>query len=110
MSYNTLNYTEQGGGKTVIGGTLEVKDGATVTGITGVVAPATSAAIGGIKAATKGAGDTVEVKIDATSSKLYVPTYPKSALVAEAAGANPTAAEFKALLDALIAAGLMSAV
>ena len=109
MSYNTLNYTEQGGEKTVIGGTLEVKDGATVTGITGVVAAATSSAIGGIKAATKGAGDTVEVKIDTTSSKLYAPTYPKAALVAEAAGEAPTAAEFKALLDALIAAGLMAA-
>ena len=109
MSYNTKNYTEQGGEKTVIGCTIEVLDGATVTGITGVVAAATSAAIGGIKAATKGAGDTVEAKIDATSSKLYVPTYPKSALVAEAAGANPTAAEFKALLDALKAAGLMAA-
>lgn len=29
--------------------------------------------------------------------------------VAYAAGANPTAAEFKALIDALIAAGLMEA-
>ena len=34
MAYNVKNYTEQGGEKTVIGGTLEVKDGATVTGIT----------------------------------------------------------------------------
>lgn len=109
MSYNTRNYTEQGGEKTVIGGTLEVKDGATVTGITGVAATASAAAIGGIKAAAKGAGDTVEVKIDATSSKLYVPTYPKAALVAEAAGEAPTAAEFKALLDALKAAGIMAA-
>lgn len=33
MSYNAKNYTEQGGEKTVIGGTLEVADGATVTGI-----------------------------------------------------------------------------
>lgn len=32
MSYNTKNYTEQGGEKTVIGGTLEIKAGATVTG------------------------------------------------------------------------------
>ena len=110
MSYNTKNYTEQGGDKTVIGGTLEIKDGATVTGITGVAATASAVALGGIKAATKGAGDTVEVKIDATSSKLYVPTYPKAAPVAEAAEeAAVTAAEFKALLDALVAAGLMAA-
>jgi len=33
MSYNTKNYTEQGGEKTVIGGTLEIKAGATVTGL-----------------------------------------------------------------------------
>ena len=33
MSYNTKNYTEQGGEKTVIGGELEVKEGAKVTGI-----------------------------------------------------------------------------
>ncbi len=32
MSYNTKNYTEQGGEKTVIGGTLEIKEGASVTG------------------------------------------------------------------------------
>lgn len=33
MSYNTKNYTEQGGEKTVIGGTLEIKEGALVTGL-----------------------------------------------------------------------------
>lgn len=129
VSYNTKNYTEQGGEKTVIGGELEVggtltvKDGATVAGITGVAGAATSTELGGIKAATKGSGDTVEVKIDATSSKLYVPTYPvlpeaattetagivKQAVnVPEAAEEAPTAVEFKALLDALIEAGIMA--
>lgn len=33
MSYNTKNYTEQGGEKTVIGGTLEILSGASVTGL-----------------------------------------------------------------------------
>jgi len=33
MSYNTKNYTEQGGEKTVIGGVLEIKEEATVTGL-----------------------------------------------------------------------------
>jgi len=33
MTYNTKNYTEQGGEKTVIGGTLEIKEGATVIGL-----------------------------------------------------------------------------
>ena len=32
MSYNTKNYTEQGGEKTVIGGALEIKEGAVLTG------------------------------------------------------------------------------
>ena len=31
--YNTKNYTEQGGEKTVIGGTLEIKEGAIVDGL-----------------------------------------------------------------------------
>ncbi len=110
MSYNVKNYTEQGGEKTVIGGTLEVLDSATVTGIT--VAAAKATVLGGIKAATKGAGDTVEVKIDGTTSKLYVPTYPvipAAANVALAAGEAPTKAEFDALITALITAGLMAA-
>lgn len=34
MTYSTKNYTEQGGDKTVIGGTLEIKQGASVTGLT----------------------------------------------------------------------------
>lgn len=129
MSYNTKNYIEQNGEKTVIGGTLTIKgnlvvdDNATVTGITGIVGAANSTTLGGVKAATKGTGDTVEVKINATTSKLYVPTYPvvpeeattttagtvkQAANVAEAAGSTPTAAEFKALIDALIAAGTMA--
>ena len=169
MSYNVKNYTEQGGEKTVIGGEIvidgkiTVADGGEVAGITGVAGAATATALGGIKAAASAAGDTVEVKIDATSSKLYVPTYPVTATaetaglikagakgagdtvevkidttssklyvptypvlpeeatagvagivkqatnVAEAAGEAPTAAQFNALLDALIAAGIMAA-
>lgn len=129
MSYNVKNYTEQGGEKTVIGGEIvidgkiTVADGGEVAGITGVAGAATASALGGIKAAASAAGDTVEVKIDATSSKLYVPTYPvlpeeataevagivkQATNVAEAAEA-PTAAEFNALLDALIVAGIMAA-
>ena len=33
MSYNIKNYTEQSGETTVIGGTLEIKEGASVTGL-----------------------------------------------------------------------------
>ena len=32
MSYNVKNYTEQGGETTVIGWTLEIKEGASLTG------------------------------------------------------------------------------
>lgn len=74
MGYNTKNYTEQGGEKTVIGGEIVIEGKISVADggeVVGVVTPAAN--------------------------------------VAEAAGANPTAAEFKALLDALIAAGLMEA-
>lgn len=126
MSYNVKNYTEQGGEKTVIGGELEVrgtltvKDGAIVAGIVGA---ATSTELGGIKAATKDSGYTVEVKIDATSSKLYVPTYPTvpvgattetagivkmAANVATIAGETVTAENFNALINALVTAGLMA--
>ena len=40
MGYNTKNYTEQGGDKTVIGGTIEIKEGATVTGLPSSFTPA----------------------------------------------------------------------
>ena len=126
MSYNTKNYTEQGGEKTVIGGEivvegkLTVADGGQVAGITGATAAATASTIGGIKADTKGESDTVEVKIDTASSKLYVPTYPTTAttstagLVKQAANVPEvdgalTADDFNALLDALITAGIMAA-
>ena len=33
MSYNTKNYMEQGGEKLIIGGTLEILEGASVTGL-----------------------------------------------------------------------------
>lgn len=100
MSYNIKNYREQGGeswvvdGKLTVNGTLEVDAGATVTGL---LVPASASALGGIKAATKGAGDTVECKIDATSSKLYVA--PPAAATADAAGVVKMAANVPELDD-----------
>ena len=44
MSYNAKNYTEQGGEKTVIGGTLEIKEGASVTGLPSSFTPAVNQA------------------------------------------------------------------
>lgn len=122
MSYNTKNYTEQGGEKTVIGGTLEIKEGASVTGLTSTAAPASETALGGVKAAPAGEGDTVEVKIG-EDGKLYAPAYPATAtesaagLVKMAANqadstAEDTAAlvtDFNALLAKLKDAGLMTA-
>ena len=39
MSYNGKNYMEQGGDKWVIGGTLEIKEGASVTGLPAAEVP-----------------------------------------------------------------------
>jgi hypothetical protein len=115
MSYNTKNYTEQGGEKTVIGGVLEIKEGATVTGIAVTAAPASELSLGGIKASAKTSGDTVEVKIGG-DAKLYVPTYPTVSEVPVAANQTLSTAEditelvedFNALLAKLKTAGLMA--
>lgn len=44
MSYNVKNYTEQGGDKTVIGGTLEIKEGAILIGMPAAANQANSTA------------------------------------------------------------------
>ncbi|NLG11335.1 MAG: hypothetical protein GX562_07405 [Coriobacteriaceae bacterium] len=125
-TYNARNYAAHGGGEWVIGGKLTVLEGATVEGLTAVAAPASSDALGGIKAATKAETDTVEAKIG-EDAKLYVPTYPEDyvlpAATADALGgvklaenqadsAASTIAglnlEFNALLAKLKAAGIMA--
>lgn len=117
MSHNTKNYTEQGGEKTVIGGTLEIKEGASVTGLPSTeLSAATETTFGGLKAAEKGVGDTVPAKIG-EDGKLYVPTYPSVPEVPVAENqASSTAvdvagllADFNALLLKLKTAGLMAA-
>lgn len=123
MSYNTKNYTEQGGEKTVIGGTLEIKEGASVTGLSAdPLLVATEETLGGVKAAAADEGDTVEIKIG-EDGKLYAPTYPTDAtesvsgLVKMAANQADSIAEdtatlvtdFNALLAKLKAAGVMAA-
>ena len=49
--YNAKNYTEQGGEKTVIGGTLEIQEGASVTGLPSAINQETSTAttVSGVK-------------------------------------------------------------
>ena len=51
MSYSTKNYTEQGGEKTVIGGTLEIKKGASVKGLPAAKnqAASTATTVAGLK-------------------------------------------------------------
>ena len=51
MSYNAKNYTEQGGEKTVIGGTLEIQERASVTGLPTAAnqADSTASTIAGVK-------------------------------------------------------------
>jgi len=113
MSYNTKNYTEQGGEKTVIGGTLEIKEGASVTGLSAnPLLVATEETLGGIKAAAAGDSDTVEVKIG-DDGKLYVPALAMATsetlggVIAEDTATLVT--DFNALLAKLKAAGLMAA-
>ena len=49
MSYNIKNYTEQGGEKTVIGGTLEIKEGAELAGFPKNQADSTATTISDLK-------------------------------------------------------------
>ncbi|NLA82866.1 MAG: hypothetical protein GX849_08630 [Clostridiaceae bacterium] len=129
MSYNAKNHMKQGGNEWVIDGALTFGENAVVTGLDGatVASAATESTLGGIKAATKGTGDTVEIKINASTAKLYAPAYPvlPTAATADDAGlvkmaANVpllseespedevTAAEYNLLVQALIAAGVIA--
>lgn len=117
MSYNAKNYTEQGGEKTVIGGTLEIKEGASVMGLPfPELSAATETTLGGIKAATKTETDIVPAKIGADGI-LYVPTYPTVPEIPVAQNQAASTAvdiagllsDFNALLAKLKAAGLMAA-
>ena len=125
-THNTKNFAAHGGEEWVVGGKLTILDGAEVTGLTATTAAASAAALGGIKAAEKGVGDTVEAKIG-EDAKLYVPTYPEDYVLpaAEAAALGgvmlaenqvasvaATIADLKtdvnALLAKLKAAGIMA--
>ena len=114
--YNAKNYTEQGGGKTVIGGTLEIQEGASVTGLPSSQVPAaTETTLGGVKATAKTETDTVPAKIG-TDGNLYVPTYPTvpevpvavNQAVSTAENITTLLADFNALLVKLKTAGLMA--
>jgi hypothetical protein len=111
MSYNTKNYTEQGGEKTVIGGTLEVREGAVVTGLTSTaITAATEDVLGGVKASPKAETDTVPVKIG-EDSMLYVPAPPvvENQTASTAVDVAGLLADLNSLLTKLKAAGIMAA-
>ena len=124
MEYNAKNYMAQGGDRLVIGGALEILEGASVTGLPPAsVSAATEETLGGVVAAAKAETDTVEAKIG-EDHKLYVPPYTLPAAEAAALGgvllaANQAAStatelaglvtEFNTLLAALKAAGIMAA-
>ena len=125
-THNTKNFAAHGGEEWVIGGKLTILEGATVEGLTATAAAASADALGGIKAAERGVGDTVEAKIG-EDAKLYVPAYPEDyvlpAATADTLGGVQLAAnqvdsaastiaglniEFNALLAKLKAAGIMA--
>ena len=123
MEHNAKNYRTQGGDRLVIGGTLEIQEGASVTGLPlAVVAVATEEVLGGVLAVAKAETDTLEAKIG-EDHKLYVPPYTLPAAEAAALGgvlltANQAAStatelsglvtEFNTLLAALKTAGIMA--
>jgi hypothetical protein len=125
-THNTKNFAAHGGEEWVVGGKLTILEGAEVTGLTATAAAASADALGGIKAAEKGVGDTVEAKIG-EDAKLYLPAYPEAYVLpaAEAAALggvllaeNQVAStastisglvvDFNALLVKLKAAGIMA--
>lgn len=100
MSYNTKNYTEQGGEKTVIGGTLEIAAGASVTGMTTATIVDALTSTDATKALSAKQGKVLKDALDAKVAAN------QAASVEET---SPTVAEFNALLAALKAADLMAA-
>lgn len=98
------------GGEIKINGTMTVDENATVTGLPAAPLAAAGADLGGVKAAAAGAGYTVECKINGTTKKLMVPTYPVAANQADSTATEVAGlvVDFNALLAKLKAAGLMT--
>lgn len=109
--YNTKNYNEQGGEKTVIGGTLEIKEGATVTGVitAEIVDNLTTNNAGKALSAKQGKvlKDTADALAITVSEKLDTPAENQAESTAEDVAGLVT--DFNALLTKLKMAGLMVA-
>ena len=113
MSYNTKNYTEQGGEKTVIGGTLEIAAGGSVTGMTTATIVDALTSDDAAKALSAKQGKALKALVDAkytaaNATAAAAGLVRQAAPVEEATKEAPTAAQFNALLDALKAAGIMA--
>ena len=137
MSYNCKNYETDNGNQWVVGGTLTILEGATVEGMaSATTAPATASTLGLVKVGTNidvSAQGSISVKTASASNKGVVQIGSGLAVnsgvvsldapdagadvkgvvlqgvaVADAEGDAPTAAEFKALLDSLRAAGIIA--
>lgn len=104
MSYNVKNYTEQGGEKTVIGGTLEIKEGATVTGLAAdPLLAATADTLGGVKVGT---GLTITDGVLAVEKPLAAAANQAASTATDVA---TLLTDFNALLEKMKTAGLMTA-
>jgi hypothetical protein len=135
MAYNTKNYTEQGGEKTIIGGTLEIPGALDLTGTT-ITGAVTAAVVNNLTTTATGSaldaaqGKALKTLVDARVTTASIvndlttggTTVPLSAEQGKTLGARvaanqtasveastPTVTEFNALLAKLKAAGLMAA-
>lgn len=108
MSYVTKNYSADGGDTLVIGGKIKFEEGAEIEGATGLTnTPASASSLGVVKiGANIDVNDGAISVADAGASTKGV--VKQGVAVADAAGEAPTAAEFKALLDSLRAAGVIA--
>lgn len=107
MSYNTKNYTEQGGDVTHIGGRLVIDEGGSVEGLPEPVptpiTPASAETLGGVKV-----GSGLSVTEDGTLSADGV-TLAENQADSVASDVAGLLTDFNALLAKLKAAGLMAA-
>ena len=103
MAHMPMNYSTDGGNKLHIGGTLEVGDGATVTGLTdiGAIPTASADTLGCIKV-----GDGLSIAEGVLSVDMCTPAANQAASTADTVAKLKT--DFNALLEALKDAGLMA--
>lgn len=100
MSYNTKNYTEQGGEVTRFGGKVVFESGCVVEGLPApTLTPASTTNLGGVKV---GAG------LSATEAGVLSVTGAANQAASVATDAAGIVADFNALLTKLKAAGLMA--